>query len=545
MHPPLKIQLVQDDFPVGDMVKNAEKILVSGRNAMAAGARVVVFPELALTGYPPEDLLLRSSLTIRVSQALEVLQQAALPVALVVGLPWQERGGLYNAVFVIDHGEIVARYCKRHLPNYQVFDEHRYFTAGSGCTLWDCDGYRLGLTVCEDIWFEDVWQDNKAAGADLLLTVNASPFHIDRVAQRRAVVMRQAKMFGLPIVYVNANSAQDELVFDGGSMVVDRMGHLGAALPPYRCAALLTTWQKDEAGPVSLVGEDYPIAELQSTEASVYEALKQGLASYVNRNGFKGVILGLSGGIDSALSLVIAVDALGADRVQAVMMPFRYTSSMSQEDAKAEADLLGVTYHVLPIEDMYDVSMTNLSPLFEGTEADVTEQNLQSRLRAVLLMALSNKLGLMVLTTGNKSELAVGYATLYGDMCGGYNALKDVPKQLVFSLARYRNGLSPAIPERVISRPPSAELAPDQKDEDSLPAYDILDTIIERYVENDESADAIVAAGFDHDTVYRVLTLIDRNEYKRRQAPEGVRITPRGFGRDRRYPLTHAWKPGI
>ncbi|TGG91080.1 NAD+ synthase [Natronospirillum operosum] len=538
----LRVQLVQDDFPVGDIPGNAGRILQHGRQAQAEGARVVVFPELTLSGYPPEDLLLRPSLQTRVEAALAELQAARLPLALVVGLPWHDQGQLYNAAFVIDHGEIVARYRKRHLPNYQVFDEHRYFACGSEVCSWDCDGVRLGLTICEDVWFDDVLAELAQAGTDLVLTLNASPFHLDRAAQRRAMLMHRARQHGLPMVYVNAQSAQDELVFDGSSMVLAADGTLRAALPEFRAATLQVAWQRTPDGLV--LADDYPCVDLLGPEASVYEALKQGLASYVNRNGFPGVVLGLSGGIDSALSLAIAADALGPERVRAVMMPFRYTSSISQEDAQTEAEALGVDYHVLPIESLYDTGMAQLNPLFEGYGADVTEQNLQSRLRGLLLMALSNKWGHMVLTTGNKSELAVGYATLYGDMCGGYNALKDVPKLMVFRLARYRNSLGPVIPERVITRPPSAELAPDQKDEDSLPAYDILDPIIERYVEHDESAETIVAAGFDRETVYKVVRLIDRNEYKRRQAPEGVRVTARGFGRDRRYPITHAWAPG-
>lgn len=543
----MRIQLVQDDFPVGDIAGNAERILHHGKAAVENGCRVVLFSELTLTGYPPEDLLLRPSLEKRVDSALQTLIDANLPIALVVGLPWREQGHLYNAAFVIDHGAVVARYRKRHLPNYQVFDEHRYFACGEDALVWSCDGMKMAVTICEDIWFDDVLADARGKGADLVLTLNASPFHIDRIAQRREVLTRQARRHQLPIVYANANSAQDELVFDGGSMVVDHTGELRAALPPYCSDTLRLSWQQQEQGPAELVEDEdsHAIAPLQSVEESVYEALKQGLASYVNRNGFPGVVLGLSGGIDSGLSLAIAVDALGADRVEAVMMPFRYTSDISQSDARAQAEMLGVNYHVLPIETLYDSGMAQLNDLFAGREVDVTEQNLQSRLRGVLLMALSNKWGHMVLTTGNKSELAVGYATLYGDMCGGYNALKDVPKQLVFKLAKYRNTLSPAIPERVITRPPSAELAPDQVDEDSLPPYEILDQVIERYVERDESAEDIVAAGFDRDMVYRVVTLIDRNEYKRRQAPEGVRITPRGFGRDRRYPITHAWKPGV
>jgi len=537
----LPIYLVQDDFPVGDIAGNVQRILTHAQAAQQAGARVVVYPELTIIGYPPEDLLLRPSLQRRVDAAIAELCAAQLPLALIIGLPAQGEHGLENAAWIIDHGEVVARYAKQHLPNYQVFDELRYFVPGTQPGLWHCDGVCLGISLCEDIWFDAVPEQLVAAGAQCIITMNASPFYVGRAAQRRARVLSVAARHQVPLIYVNAAHAQDELVFDGGSVVVTGAGQLHRTLPEFEPATAIVMLAVEQGR----FADDSEVLPCLADEAAVYEALKLGLRSYVNRNGFPGVLLGLSGGIDSALSLTIAVDALGADRVRAVMMPYRYTSSMSLEDAQAQAEGLGVDYQVLPIEALYDASMETLAAPFAGTTVDLTEQNIQSRLRGLLLMALSNKFGHMVLTTGNKSELAVGYATLYGDMCGGYNALKDVPKMLVFALARYRNSLSPAIPERVIARPPSAELAPDQKDEDSLPPYPILDAIIQRYVEWDESAEAIVAAGYAADAVYQVVRLIDRNEYKRRQAPEGVRISPRGFGRDRRYPLTHHWQPGV
>lgn len=536
----LAIELVQDEFPVGDIPGNAQRVLDRARDAVARGIRILVFPELTLTGYPPEDLLLRPSLDHRIERALDTICSASLPVALVIGLPWRSDSGLHNGAVVIDHGEVKIRYAKHHLPNYQVFDEHRYFVVGHATAIWECDGCRVGLAVCEDIWFNDVLQRYREAGVDLVLALNASPYYVGRAEERLAHVQQQAKNHQLAILYVNANATQDELVFDGGSLAVNADGQLVARARCFESGLLAVDWRPESGlGAPKNAIESWP-----DRTAGMYQALVRGLAGYVNRNGFRGVILGLSGGIDSGLSLAIAVDALGADRVKAVMMPFRYTSEISRADAAEEARNLGVDYRQLPIESIYDAAMQTLAPVFGDQQPDLTEQNLQARIRGLLLMAMSNREGWMVLTTGNKSELAVGYATLYGDMCGGYNALKDVPKQWVFELARYRNSIEAVIPERVITRPPSAELAPDQKDEDSLPGYDVLDAIIERYVERDESADAIVAAGFAREEVARVIQLIDRNEYKRRQAPEGVRVTPRGFGRDRRYPITQSWAPG-
>ncbi|MHA7879904.1 MAG: NAD+ synthase [Saccharospirillum sp.] len=538
----LRIAMAQDRFPVGDIAGNGQKVLDLAREALQQGADMVVFPELTLAGYPPEDLLLRPSLAARISEAVEAIKAAQLPIAMVIGYPEREGGKLYNKAMVVDHGRVVADYRKQHLPNYQVFDEKRYFAKGSDTCVFTFKGARMALTICEDIWYDGPARRAAEAGAEINININGSPFHIGRLSQRHAQVAAVSQRYGMTTVYVNHLGGQDELVFDGGSFVAEASGDIRFTLPEYQTALACCDLEHTEQGWRVLQPRQAP--EL-SDEAALYEALKMGLADYVNRNGFPGVVLGLSGGIDSGLSAVIAADALGPGRVMAVMMPYEYTAKISLEDAEAQARLLGIRYEVLPIGSAYQAAHHTLAPLFTGREVDTTEQNMQSRMRGLFLMALSNKLGSMVLTTGNKSEMAVGYATLYGDMCGGYNALKDVPKTWVYRLARWRNEQGLAIPDRVITRAPSAELAPDQKDEDSLPPYDILDAIIERYVERDESLESIVEAGFERDTVYKVIRLIDINEYKRRQAPEGVRVTPRGFGRDRRYPITHGWKPGL
>ena len=538
----LRVVMAQLDFLVGDIPGNTRKVIDAAHRAeKELAADIVVFPELCLTGYPPEDLLLRPSMDLRISEALETLQSEPLGPAIVVGAPVRQDRLLYNAALVIDQGRITGRYFKRFPPNYQVFDEKRYFAEGREVLVQDIRGAPVGLTVCEDIWTDGPVEEAAAQGAKLILNINASPYDIGKQVRRKALLERKSGENRVAIAYVNLVGGQDELVFDGGSMAFDHSGVLCAEAPQF----------SEGLFPVDLVCEHHcqPVAlsaiPEPSVEENVYRALVLGVRDYVNKNGFKSVVLGLSGGIDSAVTLAVAVDALGADRVRAVMMPFRYTSDMSIEDAELEARALGVQYDVFSIEPMYDAFMETLAEPFEGTTPDTTEENLQARLRAVLLMSLSNKFGALVLTTGNKSEMAVGYSTLYGDMAGGFDVLKDVPKTLVFKLAWYRNRVAPVIPERVITRPPSAELAPDQKDEDSLPGYDVLDQILNLYVERDWSADAIVAQGFNREDVDRVVRLVDINEYKRRQAPIGVRITERGFGKDRRYPITNGWKSGM
>ncbi|HSC69185.1 MAG TPA: NAD+ synthase [Cellvibrio sp.] len=540
--PQLHLILAQLDTLVGDIPGNTAKVLTVAKTALAQGpVDAIVFPELTLTGYPPEDLLLRPSLALRIERALQELMAARLPVALVVGYPRLQEGRLYNMAGVIADGKLIAEYAKQCLPNYRVFDEKRYFVAGDSPCVFNLKGVPTALSVCEDIWFSEPMAQARAAGAKLMLNLNASPYHQGKQLEREQVVALRATEGQMPVVYTNLVGGQDELVFDGGSVVVDAMGETQFRAPAFAAGdfSITLAWDGQQ---VSVA--PHPLAPLLDRVASVYQALVLGMRDYVNKNRFKGVVLGLSGGIDSALTLAMAVDALGAERVEAVMMPFRYTSDLSKNDAADEAARLGVRYSSISIEPMYEAFMAALSEEFAGTRRDTTEENLQARCRGVLLMAISNKKGYLVLTTGNKSEMAVGYSTLYGDMAGGFDALKDVPKTLVFALSRYRNTLGEVIPESVITRPPSAELAPDQKDEDSLPPYDILDRILELYVEQDYSAEAIIAEGYSREQVERVVRLVDVNEYKRRQAPIGVRISQRGFGRDRRYPITSGWKMG-
>lgn len=539
---PLKLILSQVNTLVGDIPGNTTRVIQGAKAALEQGAvDLVLFPELTLTGYPPEDLLLRPSLDIRIQRALDEIQAANLPVTLVIGYPRRRHGKLYNMAGVIQNGKLIAEYAKQCLPNYQVFDEKRYFESGAEACVIDLKGIPTALSVCEDIWFPEPMAQAKAAGARLMLNLNASPYHQGKQHEREAVVAARAREGGMPVIYTNLVGAQDELVFDGGSIVVDASGQTCFRAPAYlegQFPVELHWDQQQVSVPVQT------LAPIPDNLAAVYEALVVGIRDYVNKNRFPGVVLGLSGGIDSALTLAIAVDALGADRVEAVMMPFRYTSDLSKNDAEEEASRLGVRYSSISIEPMYEAFMAALADEFAGRERDATEENLQARCRGVLLMAISNKKGYLVLTTGNKSEMAVGYSTLYGDMAGGFDALKDVPKTLVFALARYRNSISPVIPETVITRPPSAELAPDQKDEDNLPPYEILDQILALYIEEDLSAEAIIARGFNREQVERAIRLVDINEYKRRQAPIGVRISKRGFGRDRRYPITSGWRLG-
>lgn len=536
-----RIRIAQLNLLVGDVDGNTERVLDTAARAREANVDILVFPELTLTGYPPEDLLLRPELLERVERALARIQDRCQGITLVLGYPKRAVGGLFNVAGVLRDGVWLGEYAKQALPNYSVFDEMRYFQPGAAPLVIEHLGLRLGLSVCEDIWQEGPTQQAVASGAGLLINLNASPFHAGKRAQREALVCRRAREHGIPILYANLVGGQDELVFDGASFAVDGAGRVLG-----RAAAFaeddLTLDLDADARPVA--GTNGVLAPLSldldpaEEESSVYAALVLGVRDYVRKNGFGGAVLGLSGGVDSALTLALAVDALGADAVEAVLMPSRYTSEMSNLDALEQAERLGVKTQTIPIEPAFEAFLAMLAPAFAGRDADVTEENVQARCRGIILMAISNKTGRILLTTGNKSEMAVGYATLYGDMAGGFAPIKDVPKLLVYRLARYRNGLSPVIPKRVLTRAPSAELRPDQTDQDSLPPYELLDPILRLYIEEDEGIDAIVARGYPYEVVRRVARLVDRNEYKRRQAPPGVRISTRAFGRDRRYPIT-------
>ena len=537
----MKVVMGQLNTFVGDIKGNTEKVIQVSREADTAGQdTLLVFPELTLTGYPPEDLLMRDSLQAQIEDALTRLA-SELPSHLyvVVGYPRRSEGRLYNAAGVLHGGQRVGEYFKQRLPNYQVFDEKRYFSEGDTPCVVDVAGVKVGITICEDIWHKEPADMARRMGAELLINLNASPFHRGKHKERWQVLADRATEQSIPMIYVNQVGGQDELVFDGGSFAVNADGKLAVVAPDFEEGCFDLSVERTVRGVEVAQGV---AATAMSDVAAVWQALVLGVRDYVEKNGFPGVVLGLSGGIDSAVTLAVAVDALGADRVQAVMMPFKYTADMSVEDAGEQASIMGVEYDVISIEPIYEAFMAGLTDQFDGLSVDTTEENLQARCRGVLLMSISNKKHRLVLTTGNKSELAVGYSTLYGDMAGGFDALKDCPKLLVYALASYRNTLGYCIPQRVIDRPPSAELAPDQTDQDNLPPYEELDEIIERYVEEDQSPDQIVAAGFAESDVKRVIRLIDLNEYKRRQAPVGVRITTRGFGRDRRYPISWAWR---
>lgn len=532
----LTVALAQLNMLVGDIEGNAQKIITTTGEQADAGADLVVFPELALTGYPPEDLLLRPDLMVRVNAQLDLIAQVSHKTAVLVGHPWPEDGKLYNALSVYAEGRLLTRYYKQKLPNYGVFDELRYFSAGDKNALLELNGVRLGLLICEDLWFDAPVDALHAAGVEVIVSINASPYDQEKPQVRQRLLEGHCRRTGLPLLYLNQIGGQDELVFDGCSKVFNAQGEMTHRLAAFAEQVELVQLHKQQD--VLTITPMAQPAVAQGLLAQTYQALVLAVRDYVTKNGFQGAVLGLSGGIDSALTLAIAVDALGADKVQAVMMPFRYTADISVADAKEEADLLGIEFDIVSIEPMFDAFMQQLAPMFAGTERDTTEENLQARCRGVMLMALSNKRRRLVLTTGNKSEMAVGYATLYGDMAGGFDVLKDVPKTLVFQLSEYRNTLSYVIPQRVIDRPPSAELAPDQVDQDSLPPYDILDAILHAYVEQDKSVADLVAMGFEEEVVRKVIRLVDINEYKRRQAAVGPRITARNFGKDRRYPIT-------
>jgi NAD+ synthase (glutamine-hydrolysing) len=532
----IRIVMAQLNLLVGDIEGNADKVIEASQRARDEfSADAIVFPELTLTGYPPEDLLFRAGLYERALHQLERIKLTVNDITIILGYPQQASGGNYNAAAVIQDGQIVASYHKQHLPNFSVFDEKRYFVPGSEPCVVEIKGVPTGITLCEDIWHPGPVADASAAGARLILNLNASPYHISKGLEREMIAAERAAEGGIPLLYVNLVGGQDELVFDGESFVIDGDGQVTQRAPAFEEGLYAVDFDIEQGLVKPRLSE---CAAVLTEEQSVYSALVLGVHDYIEKNGFRGVIIGLSGGIDSALTLAIAVDAIGRERVEAVMMPSRYTADMSIEDARLEAEALGVEYQVIPIETLFNAFLDSLAEEFAGTEPDVTEENIQARCRGTLLMAISNKKRKMVLTTGNKSEMAVGYSTLYGDMAGGFDVLKDVPKTLVVRLARYRNTLSQVIPQRVIDRPPSAELAPDQKDTDSLPDYPVLDRILKLYVEEDRCMEEIIKEGFDRETVERVVWMVNRNEYKRRQAPPGVRITRRAFGRDRRYPIT-------
>jgi len=546
----LAITLAQINPTVGDIAGNAR--LIREARDQAASADLLVTGELAISGYPPEDLVLKSAFQEAVETAIgELARDTTEGPALLVGAPWRDGAHLHNAALLLDGGTVAAVTYKHCLPNYGVFDEKRVFEAGPLPQTLACRGHALGVLVCEDMWFPHPAAALVRAGAEMLIVLNGSPFETDKLDERLEYAKARVTDTGVSLIYVNLIGGQDELVFDGASFVLDANGQANVRAPAWESALVTSHWTKSDGTWSCRTGTVALDADL--TEA-VYRAMVVGLRDYVHKNGFPGVVLGLSGGIDSALSMAVAVDALGADNVHAVMMPSPYTSTESLEDASQCADLLGVQLDQVSIEPTMRAFDQMLAPLFDGLEADVTEENIQSRARGNLLMAISNKMGHMLLTTGNKSEMSVGYATLYGDMCGGYSVLKDIYKTDVFKLSQWRNQIRPAdalgpegrvIPERIITKPPSAELKPDQKDEDSLPPYDVLDGILKCLVEDEMSVDAAVERGFEAETVRRIWRMLDLAEYKRRQAPPGVKTTRRAFGRDRRYPITNRFRGHI
>ncbi|MCH8506968.1 MAG: NAD+ synthase [Ectothiorhodospiraceae bacterium] len=539
----LRLVMAQLDMRVGDVAGNARQVMqaaVRARDEM--GADLIVFPELSLTGYPPEDLLYRDDFIRSIGNALAQVRDGVTGITIVVGFPHRENGRLYNSAAVFQDGAILGIYHKHHLANVSVFDDKRYFESGHSPLVFHVGPHRVGVSICEDLWHPGPVRWAADEGAQAIININASPFHQGQPAEREAVVKARLREAALPVVYVNLVGGQDEVVYDGFSTVYDAEGQLAARAPAFQ-EGLFPVELEQHNGRLRPVRGD--IAPLPPDDELVYQAVVRGTRDYVNKNGFPGVVLGLSGGLDSALCAAVAVDALGAERVQAVMMPSRYTSRESLEDAEECARLLGIEYRSLSIEGAFSALLEELAPAFAGKPAETTEENMQSRARGLMLMALSNKHGHMVLTTGNKSEYAVGYATLYGDMCGGFAPIKDVYKTVAYRLAELRNRHGLVIPERIITKPPTAELRPDQKDEDSLPPYPDLDDILDQYVDRDRSVPEIVAAGHDEAIVRQVVGLLHRNEYKRRQAAPGVKITHKAFGRERRYPITSGYRPWV
>ena len=542
--------MAQINPTVGDIDGNVGRILAGREEAARLGADLAVFPELVVSGYPPEDLVLKPIFQDRVSAAIDELAKATADggPAMLVGTPWRSGGKLYNAALLLDGGEVAAERLKHNLPNYGVFDEMRVFAAGPPPGPVSFRGVRLGIMICEDMWTEEVAEGLDESGAEIFVVVNGSPFDSGKTDVRLNLAVARVTESGLPLIYVNQVGGQDELVFDGASFALNADRTLVAQAPSFRTHTTLTSWRREGESWRAEAGE---IAPASNGLDSVYRAMMLGLADYVGKNNFPGVILGLSGGIDSALSAAVAADAIGPERVRTVMMPSPYTSDESLEDAAEFADLVGLRCDTIDIEPAMEAFAGMLEEQFDDLPADATEENIQARARGLTLMALSNKFGHMVLSTGNKSEMSVGYATLYGDMCGGYSVLKDIYKTDVFALAKWRNQMHPpgalgpagrVIPERIIEKPPSAELKPDQTDQDTLPPYDELDDILKCLIEEDLGIDEIVARGHSQETVQRIWRMLDLAEYKRRQAPPGVKITARAFGRDRRYPITNAFK---
>jgi NAD+ synthase len=541
----LSIGLGQINPVVGDVSGNVERIRAI--RADTEGVDLVIVGELAVCGYPPDDLVLKRSFQNEVIEAVHALaDDTADGPALLVGTPWRDDGGLYNAAVLLDEGRIAAVRLKHELPNYGVFDEKRLFKAGPLPLPVTFRGVRLGIMVCEDMWLPDVARHLGDAGSDIIIVLNGSPFEADKIVTRQRIAATRSRDSRVPLVYVNLIGGQDELVFDGGSFVTTPAGDVVCQAPAWTTGVTVTEWQHNDSS--GWTCESGPLAPKAVGMEAIYRAMVCGLSDYVSKNRFPGVVIGLSGGIDSALSACVAVDALGPEKVRCVMMPSPYTTDESLDDAAETARLLGVSLDEVPITGTMTAFSDSLGDVFAGLPQDVTEENIQARCRGIILMAISNKLGHMVLTTGNKSEMSVGYATLYGDMCGGFSVLKDVYKTTVFQLSRWRNGIRPAgllgpegmvIPERVISKPPTAELKHNQTDQDTLPPYDVLDGILTMLIEEEASVDDVVDRGFDADTARRVWRMIDRAEYKRRQAPPGVKITSRAFGRDRRYPIVN------
>ena len=533
----ISVGIIQENPIVGDIEGNLNLAISAIEDLSSNGSPdIFLFSEMFITGYPPEDLILRDDLLKYAYDAVKKLSEVKPERFVVIGYPKKEGDLIYNCAGVLRNHSIITEYKKQELPNYEVFDEKRYFEPGSSPGIFEVSGFRVALSVCEDIWHEKVIKQAYDNKADLILNINASPYHLKKIENRKELLINHSSKYSLPIVYANQIGGQDELVFDGTSMAIDGRGKQVIQLAKFK-KDLRTIIFEDKEG--CLEAHSEMIIPDDNELEEVYQALVVGVRDYIEKNKFPGAIIGSSGGIDSALTAAIAADAIGADKVRTFMMPFEYTSDMSIEDAAELANNLGIKHSTIPIGQIYDSFSCSLEDEFSGKEKDITEENLQSRCRGVILMALSNKSGDLVLTTGNKSETAVGYSTLYGDTAGGFCVLKDVPKTMVYELSKYRNTISKVIPERIIERPPSAELAPDQKDSDSLPDYDILDKIIELYVEQDKSKEEIANIGVDKKIVDRVIRLIDLSEYKRRQAPLGVKITSRGFGKDRRYPITN------